>query len=90
LIEKKVNATYRKNETEDMRRYINDIKATIKDETSNLAHVQAEMTEKRTRLEKTTIAAEIGELKVEIKLLELNETELKARITEENALLTEE
>lgn len=90
LFDKRLNAMLRKNETEDMRRYINSIKDDIKNETNKLANTQKEMADIRARLEKTTDALEKGELTVELKLREIDETESKARLTEGNKLLTEE
>jgi len=89
LFDKRLNAMLRKNETEDMRRYINSIKDDIKNETNKLANTQKEMADIRARLEKTTDALEKGELTVELKLREIDETE-SARLTEGNKLLTEE
>jgi len=61
-----------------------------KNETNKLANTQKEMADIRARLEKTTDALEKGELTVELKLREIDETESKARLTEGNKLLTEE
>ena len=90
LLTKKQNAFYRKNETEDMRRHINSLKAEIKDEEKHLAHVQADMAEINAALEKITDPLQKGELKVNLKLLELDETDTKARITNTGNYLAEQ
>jgi predicted nucleic acid-binding Zn-ribbon protein len=72
-----------------MRRYINQIKAELKDQEKYLAEVQKQMTDINAQLEKVTDPLEKGNLKVDYKLLELNETDTKTRISDNTAHLAE-
>jgi hypothetical protein len=82
LLDKKRNALYRQIENEDFRKNIANQKTWKAGDVEHLAWVQTRMTEVSTEVTSTTDAMRRGELKVEYKLLEIDETDTKARIAQ--------
>lgn len=82
LLDKKRNALYRQIENEDFRKRIANQKKWKAEDEEHLTWVQTRMTEVNTEMTNTTDALRRGELKVEYKLLEIDETDTKARITQ--------